>query len=74
MHGALLTAEQLAERWQVPKAHVYALTRRGEIPTVKLGRYYRYRLDAIEVFEIGADTVRDTTLLAGATTAIAPRP
>jgi excisionase family DNA binding protein len=44
--GPLLTADELAERWQVPKAHVYALTRRGEIPTVKLGRYYRYRLDA----------------------------
>ena len=28
-----------------------ALTRRGEIPTVKLGEYYRYRLDEIEAFE-----------------------
>ncbi len=55
MTGRLLTADDLAERWQVPKGHVYALTRRGEIPTVKLGRYYRYRLDQIEAFEIGAD-------------------
>jgi excisionase family DNA binding protein len=69
-----LTAEQLADRWQVPKAHVYALTRRGEIPAVKLGRYYRYRLDQIEAFEVGADTVQTDPLLAGATTAIAPRP
>ncbi len=48
----LLTAEQLAARWQVPKSHVYGLTRSGAIPAVKLGRYYRYRLDAIEAFEI----------------------
>jgi hypothetical protein len=26
---------------------------------VRLGRYYRYRVDAIEAFEIGADTVGD---------------
>ncbi len=49
----LLTAEQLSERWQVPKSHVYHLTRSGQVPAVKLGRYYRYRLDAIEAFELG---------------------
>lgn len=49
--GQLLTAEQLAERWQVPKSQVYRLTRDQAIPTVRLGRYYRYRLDAIEDFE-----------------------
>ena len=73
MSDRLVTAEQLADRWQVPKAHVYALTRRGEIPAVKLGRYYRYRLDAIEAFETGADTL-EVNKLAGATTGIAPRP
>jgi excisionase family DNA binding protein len=49
----LLTADQLADRWQVPKSHVYRLTREGQVPAVKLGRYYRYRLDAIERFELG---------------------
>jgi excisionase family DNA binding protein len=53
MTGQLLTAEQLAERWQVPKSQVYRLTRDGAIPTVKLGRYYRYRLDQVERFELG---------------------
>lgn len=53
MTGQLLTADQLAERWQVPKSHVYRLTREGAVPAVKLGRYYRYRLDAIERFETG---------------------
>jgi excisionase family DNA binding protein len=55
--GQLLTADDLAERWLVPKSHVYRLTREGKIPAVRLGRYYRYRLDAIEAFELGADTV-----------------
>lgn len=49
----LLTAQQLAERWQVPTAHVYRLTRDGRIPCVELGRYKRFRLDAIELFEVG---------------------
>lgn len=57
----LLTADELAARWQVPKAHVYALTRRGEIPSVQLGRYYRYRLDQIEAFELGAATLKESS-------------
>jgi excisionase family DNA binding protein len=57
--GPLLTAEQLAERWQVPTGHVYRLTRERKIPVVKLGRYYRYRVDAIERFETG-DLVQES--------------
>jgi len=51
MNGRLLTAEQLAARWQVAPAHVYRLTRQGEIPAVQLGRYYRYSMSAIKRFE-----------------------
>jgi excisionase family DNA binding protein len=47
----LLTPDALAERWQVNKAHVYRLTREGRLPTVKIGRYYRYRLAAVETWE-----------------------
>ena len=47
----LLTAEELAQRWQVPKQHVYRLSRRGDIPTVRIGRYFRYRVEAIERWE-----------------------
>jgi excisionase family DNA binding protein len=47
----LLTADELAARWQVPKSHVYRLTREGRIPTVRLGRYYRYRISAVEAWE-----------------------
>lgn len=69
MAGQLLTAEQLAERWQVPTGHVYRLAREGRIPTVKLGRYYRFRLDAIEAWETG-DVVPEA---AGATGNVAGR-
>lgn len=47
----LLTAEEVAERWQVPKAHVYRLAREGRLPPVQLGRYRRWRLEALEDFE-----------------------
>ncbi len=55
----LLTAEDLAARWQVPKAHVYRLGREGAVPMVKLGRYQRFRLDAIEAFEHDGGTAGD---------------
>lgn len=48
----LLTASQLATRWQVPASHVYRLTREGKLPAVKLGRYWRYRRDQIEQWEL----------------------
>ena len=47
----LLTAEDLAARWQVPASQVYRLTRAGLLPVVRLGRYYRYRRPAVEDFE-----------------------
>jgi len=53
----LLTADQLAERWQVPTSHVYRLAREGRIPTVELGRYRRWRLDQIERFEQSFNTI-----------------
>jgi excisionase family DNA binding protein len=54
--GQLLTPEQLAERLQIPKAHVYRLTRRGAIPCVRLGKYYRYHIDEIEAWERNGGT------------------
>jgi excisionase family DNA binding protein len=47
----LLTADQLSERWQVPKSQVYRLAREGDLPTVHIGRYYRFRLDDITEWE-----------------------
>ena len=47
----LLTADDLATRWQVPKAHVYRLAREGKVPTVQIGRYYRFQTQVIEAWE-----------------------
>lgn len=47
----LLTADDLARRWQVPKQHVYRLTRAGRLPAVELGRYRRFSIAAVEQFE-----------------------
>lgn len=52
----LLTASDVAERWQIPVGHVYRLTRTGQLPTVRMGRYCRYTVTAIEAFEAGGGT------------------
>lgn len=57
--STFLEADDLAERWNITKSQVYRLTREGHLPAVRLGRYYRYHLSAIEAFEaaggVGAD-------------------
>ena len=50
MTGWLLTASEVAELLGVPKSWVYEQSRTGRIPTVTLGRYRRYRREAIEVW------------------------
>jgi predicted DNA-binding transcriptional regulator AlpA len=34
----LLTADELAAVWQVPRAQVYRLAREGRLPAVRIGR------------------------------------
>jgi excisionase family DNA binding protein len=46
--GRLLTADDLAVKLAVPKSWVYAETRAGRLPHVPLGRYRRYREDAVD--------------------------
>lgn len=53
MAERLLTAEDLAQRWQVRTDFIYRLVRAEKLPAVKLGRYRRFRLEAIEAFEAG---------------------
>lgn len=43
----LLTADEVAELLGVTPAWVYEQSRAGRIPTVRLGRYRRYRREAI---------------------------
>lgn len=47
----LLTAEQVAERWQVPKSQVYRLARDGKLPAVSIGRYYRFKASVLQEWE-----------------------
>ncbi len=53
----LLTAEQVAERWSVPKSQVYRLARDGRLATVAIGRYRRWRVADLEAFERGGGVV-----------------
>ena len=48
MTSSLLTAAEVAELLGVPTSWVYGQSRAGRIPTVTLGRYRRYRREAIE--------------------------
>jgi excisionase family DNA binding protein len=40
----------------VPTAQVYRLAREGRLPVVRLGRYRRFRLEAVEAFEVEGGT------------------
>lgn len=55
MTGPLLTAEQVAERLSVPTSWVYAEARAGRIPHVTLGRYRRFRPEAIDEWLAAAE-------------------
>jgi excisionase family DNA binding protein len=45
---ALLTARQLAERWQVPVRTVYAWAKRNAVPHYRAGRLLRFDAVAVE--------------------------
>jgi excisionase family DNA binding protein len=47
MSTRLLTAAEVAAQLGVPKTWVYEQARAGRIPTVALGRYRRFRAEAI---------------------------
>lgn len=48
--GDLLTAEEVVALLRVTPAWVYAETRRHRIPHIRLGRYVRYRGDALALW------------------------
>ena len=59
MKESLLTADQVASVLGVPRSWVYEQSRAGRIPTVRLGRYRRYRRETIEAWleELEAESV-----------------
>ena len=46
--GRLLTADDLAALLGVGRDWIYAETRAGRIPHIRLGRYRRYRAESID--------------------------
>jgi putative molybdopterin biosynthesis protein len=48
MEIRLLKSDQLAAILQVSKAQVYVLLKRGEIPSVRIGKNVRVRLEDLE--------------------------
>ena len=52
----LLTAQEVAERLGVSKDWVWAQARAGAIPHVRLGRYRRFRAEAIEAWIVELET------------------
>lgn len=57
--GRLLTADDVAAVLGVPRTFVYALSRRGVLPTVRLGeRYVRYRAETIAEWIAGQETTK----------------
>ena len=52
---SLMSAGDVAELLGVPASWVYEQSRRGRIPTVTLGRYRRYRREAIEAWIAGLE-------------------
>jgi excisionase family DNA binding protein len=51
----LLTADDVAQMLQVKRSWVYAAARQGQIPHVRLGRYIRFREEAIERWLAGRE-------------------
>lgn len=43
----LITAAELAQVLQLPVAQIWVLVRRRQIPTYKVGRLYRFDLEAV---------------------------
>jgi predicted DNA-binding transcriptional regulator AlpA len=55
----LLTADELAARWQISTHSVYRLARTAAIPCVTLGRYRRFRVASIEAWEAAQEGSSD---------------
>lgn len=46
----LLTGEEVAEILNVSRSFAYRLMRRGDIPTIRMGRAVRVRIEDLELF------------------------
>ncbi len=49
----LLTVEQIAEMWQLPRSWIYERTRRRgleQLPHFKMGKYLRFKEEAVQEY------------------------
>jgi len=46
----LLDAKQAAKRWSVPESWIRDMARRGDLPSVHLGHYIRFKPDDLDQF------------------------
>jgi excisionase family DNA binding protein len=51
----LLTADDVAQMLRVKRSWVYAAARQDQIPHVRLGRYIRFREEAVERWLAGRE-------------------
>jgi excisionase family DNA binding protein len=49
-HPALLSAEAAAKHFDVPKTWISEAARRGELPSVRVGHYVRFKSEDLEAF------------------------
>lgn len=57
--GRLLAVDDVAVLLGVPRTFVYALARRGDLPTVRVGgRYVRFRAQSIQEWIAGQESTR----------------
>jgi len=52
---SLLTADEVAAKLGMDKEWIWEQSRRGRIPTIRLGRFYRYREDAIDAWLVSIE-------------------
>jgi excisionase family DNA binding protein len=64
---SLMTADEVAELLGVTRAWIYEQSRAGRMPHVKLGRYYRYRIESLDEWmdELERCSVREDNKMAG---------
>jgi len=47
---AVMTISEVAEYLRIPRASLYKLAQRGKIPCQKVGRHWRFRREALDLW------------------------
>ena len=67
----ILTAKEVAARWNCSLPLIYKLTASGDLPAFRIGttKGYRYRIKDIEAFECNSPNTEESTASTGVTPA-----